>query len=59
MNFLKLFLFLTINNNTMWMEIQRQTNSDAITVDGQQPVLDNSIERYQSYPIPFYTIINN
>ena len=27
------------------METQRQTNSNAITVDSQKPMLDNSIDR--------------
>ena len=30
---------------TAWMETQRQTNGIAITVGGQKPMLDNSIDR--------------
>ena len=34
------------NFNT-WMETQRQPNSDAITVDGQKPKLDNYMQLYK------------
>ena len=30
---------------TAWMETQHQTNSDAIPVGGQKPMLDNSIDK--------------
>ena len=30
---------------TAWMETQRQTNDDAITVGGQNPMLVNSINK--------------
>ena len=30
---------------TVWMETQRQTNSEAITVGGQKPMLDNSMDK--------------
>ena len=32
---------------TTYMEVQRQTNDNAITVGGHKPVMDNSIDRDQ------------
>ena len=40
-------LYLFIINFTVWMETQRQTNGDAITVGGWKPELDNSIDKDQ------------
>ena len=34
-----------ISNITIWMETQRQTNGDVITIGGQKPTLENSIEK--------------
>ena len=43
-------LFLSVHHTIPyeWVETQRQTNASAITVDGQKPVLDNSIEKDQN-----------
>ena len=36
---------LQSKNFAAWMETLRQTNGDAITVNGQKPILDNSMNK--------------
>ena len=41
------------------VEIQQQTNGNAITVDGQKPMLDNSIEKTRSLGAPDFNSTGN
>ena len=44
----KQYMYSTVlTKQNAWVETQQQTNGNVITIDGQKPMLDNSIEKDQ------------